>query len=154
MDSNNLNTQEVQNPEEAPVYNNAEAVASSYDAVVEAPVYGEGVAEPASQNGKNTAATVLGIISLFVCLGPASFICAIIATVLGTMAWKKSNKTTGKAGMIMGIIALVLWVLIIIAAIILFVVLPALGFAGVLGGSAYMMNETIESMELMPSYYY
>lgn len=58
--------------------------------------------------GKGVAATILGVISLFGCLGPISFICGIIAIFVGANARKKSKKTTGTAGMVMGIIGVVI----------------------------------------------
>lgn len=58
--------------------------------------------------GKGVAATICGIISLIGCLGPISFICGIVAIFVGANARKKSNKTTGTAGMVMGIIGLVI----------------------------------------------
>ncbi len=153
MDGNNMNTPPVNQNNQAPNYNNVNA---AYNAA--APVY---VAVPTPvpekpsipHSGKSTAAMVLGIISLFLCLGPISFICSIIATVLGSIAWKKSGKQCGKAGMTMGIISIVLWVLAIIAFIVLFVILPALGFAGLTAGTLslpFFMEELMnESM-----YYY
>lgn len=58
--------------------------------------------------GKGIAATILGIISLLGCLGPIAFICGIIAIFVGANARKKSQKTTGTAGMVMGIIGVVI----------------------------------------------
>jgi len=58
--------------------------------------------------GKGVTAIVLGIISLLICLGPISLICGIIAIIVGAIARKKSRKTTGTAGMIMGIIGVLL----------------------------------------------
>lgn len=58
--------------------------------------------------GKGTAATIFGIISLLGCLGPIAFICGIIAIFVGANARKKSQKTTGTAGMVMGIIGVIL----------------------------------------------
>lgn len=58
--------------------------------------------------GKGIAATICGIISLLGCLGPIAFICGIVAIFVGANARKKSNKTTGTAGMVMGIIGVVI----------------------------------------------
>lgn len=58
--------------------------------------------------GKGVTATVFGIISLIACLGPISFICGIVAIIVGSVARKKSQKTTGTAGMVMGIIGVVI----------------------------------------------
>ena len=58
--------------------------------------------------GKGVTAIVLGIVSLLVCLGPISFICGVIAIIVGATARKKSRKTTGTAGMVMGIIGVLL----------------------------------------------
>ncbi len=58
--------------------------------------------------GKGVGAIVLGIISLIGCLGPISFICGIIAICLGASARKKSRKTTGTAGMVLGIVGVML----------------------------------------------
>lgn len=62
--------------------------------------------------GKGTAAIIFGIISLIVCLGPISFICGIVAIILGIVAKKKSGNTTGTAGLVMGIIGVVLSLLL------------------------------------------
>lgn len=152
MDGNNMNTPPVNQNNQAPNYNNVNA---AYNAA--APVYVVAPQKPSvPHSGKSTAAMVLGIISLFLCLGPASFICSIIATVLGSIAYKKSGKQLGKAGMTMGIIALVLWALVIIAYIVIFIILPALGFAGLTGLSIWGLNEAMEydMQQLMdPSYY-
>ncbi len=119
MDNNNFNAQEMQAPvEEAPVYNTTPAE-PAYQTVVVTPVYGEEVKEKNPESGKSTAAMVLGIISLFLCLGPVSFICGVIATILGSIAWKRSEKTVGKGGMVMGIISIVLWVLLVIGIVVL-----------------------------------
>ncbi len=146
MDGNNMSTPPVNQNNQAPNYNNVNA---AYNAA--APVYVVAPEKPSvPHSGKSTAAMVLGIISLFLCLGPVSFICSIIATVLGSIAYKKSGKQLGKAGMTMGIISIVLWVLAVIAFIVLFVILPALGFAGLTAGSLSLpflmeeiMNETM-----------
>ena len=149
MDGNNMNTPRVNQNSLAPNLNNVNA---AYNAA--APVYVVAPQKPSiPHSGKSTAAMVLGIISLFLCLGPISFICSIIATVLGSIAYKKSGKQLGKAGMTMGIISIVLWVLAIIAFIVLFIILPALGITTLLGGTMslpFFMEELMnESM-----YYY
>lgn len=145
MDNNNFNAQEMQTPvQETPAYN-AAPTDSAYEAVAPAPVYvEEAVNEKNPESGKSTAAMVLGIISLFLCLGPVSFICSIIATILGSIAWKRSNKTVGKGGMIMGIISIVLWVLLIIGAIILAIVV-----AGGIASAPIWLTEIL--MNLFPS---
>ncbi len=145
MDNNNFNMQEMQAPvQETPAYN-AAPVDSAYEAVVVAPVYGEeAVKEKSPESGKSTAAMVLGIISLFLCLGPVSFICSIIATILGSIAWKRSNKTVGKGGMVMGIISIILWVLLIIGIIILSIVV-----AGGIASAPIWFTEIM--MNLFPS---
>ncbi|MBQ7765570.1 MAG: hypothetical protein IJ397_01870 [Lachnospiraceae bacterium] len=61
--------------------------------------------------GKGITATVFGIISLFGCLGPIALICGIVAIIVGANARKKSQKTTGTAGMVMGIIGVALSVI-------------------------------------------
>ena len=58
--------------------------------------------------GKGVTATVFGIISLIACLGPISFISGIVAIIVGSVARKKSQKTTGTAGMVMGIVGVVI----------------------------------------------
>ena len=68
----------------------------------------EKVALKQLHKGKGTAAIVLGIFSLLGCLGPISFICGIIAIFVGANARKKSKKTTGTAGMVMGIIGVII----------------------------------------------
>ncbi len=70
--------------------------------------------------GKGVAATICGIISLIGCLGPISFICGIVAIFVGANARKKSMKTTGTAGMVMGIIGTVLSVIGTIVTIAIF----------------------------------
>lgn len=68
----------------------------------------EKVALKQLHKGKGIAATILGIISLIGCLGPIAFICGIVAIFVGANARKKSKKTTGTAGMVMGIIGVVI----------------------------------------------
>ena len=62
------------------------------------------------KNGKAVAALVLGIVSLLgLCIPLAGIICGIIAIILAVMA-KKEGSTDGKqkAGMILGIIGIVI----------------------------------------------
>lgn len=80
--------------------------------------------------GKGVAATICGIVSLIGCLGPISFICGIVAIIVGVNARKKSNKATGTAGMVMGIIGTVLSVIGTI--IMLVVVAPLVLGAGIM----------------------
>lgn len=75
--------------------------------------------------GKGVTATVFGIISLIACLGPVSFICGIVAIIVGGVARKRSQKTTGTAGMVMGIIGVVISLLTTVFII--------LGMAGIMG---------------------
>ena len=74
------------------------------------------------KNGKATAALVLGIISLIgICIPIAGIICGIIAIVLVVLA-KKEGSTDGKqkAGMILGIIGIVISIVMwIVNAVIL-----------------------------------
>ena len=74
------------------------------------------------KNGKATAALVLGIISLIgICIPIAGIICGIIAIILVVMA-KKEGSTDGKqkAGMILGIIGIVISIIMwIVNAVIL-----------------------------------
>ena len=145
MDNNNFNAQEMQAPVEGtPVYNTA-PVENAYEAVAGVPVYGEeAVKEKNPESGKSTAAMILGIISLFLCLGPVSFICGVIATILGSIAWKRSEKTVGKGGMIMGIISIVLWILLILVIVILSIVV-----AGGIASAPIWMTEIL--MNILPS---
>jgi len=62
-----------------------------------------------AQEGKGTAAMILGIIGVCLFLGPISLVCGIVATFLGCDSFKKSNGTYGKAGKIMGIISNCIW---------------------------------------------
>lgn len=144
MDNNNLNAQEMQAPvEETSVYN-ATPVESAYQTVVVAPVYGEEVKEKNPESGKSTAAMVLGIISLFICLGPVSFICGVIATILGSIAWKRSGKTVGKGGMVMGIISIILWVLLVIGIVVLSMVVAG----GIVSAPVWMTEILMDSMDM------
>ena len=144
MDNNNLNAQEMQAPvEETPVYN-ATPVESAYQTVVVAPVYGEEVKEKNPESGKSTAAMVLGIISLFICLGPVSFICGVIATILGSIAWKRSGKTVGKGGMVMDIISIILWVLLVIGIVVLSMVVAG----GIVSAPVWMTEIIMDSMDM------
>ncbi|MBO5342364.1 MAG: DUF4190 domain-containing protein [Lachnospiraceae bacterium] len=79
--------------------------------------------------GKGIAATICGIVSLIGCLGPISFICGIVAIFVGANARKKSNKTTGTAGMVMGIIGVVISIIstILIIAMMAGIMAPQLG---------------------------
>ena len=74
------------------------------------------------KNGKATAALVLGIISLIgICIPIAGIICGSIAIVLAVLA-KKEGSTDGKqkAGMILGIIGIVISIIMwIVNAVIL-----------------------------------
>ena len=74
------------------------------------------------KNGKATAALVLGIISLIgICIPIAGIMCGIIAIILAVMA-KKEGSTDGKqkAGMILGIIGIVISIIMwIVNAVIL-----------------------------------
>ena len=74
------------------------------------------------KNGKATAALVLGIISLIgICIPIAGIICGIFAIVLAVLA-KKEGSTDGKqkAGMILGIIGIVISIVMwIVNAVIL-----------------------------------
>lgn len=74
------------------------------------------------KNGKATAALVLGIISLIgICIPIAGIICGIFAIILAVMA-KKEGSTDGKqkAGMILGIIGIVISIIMwIVNAVIL-----------------------------------
>lgn len=145
MDNNNLNAQEMQTPvQETPAYN-ATPVESAYEAVAGVPVYGEEVVkEKSPESGKSTAAMVLGIISLFLCLGPVSFICGVIATILGSIAWKRSGKAVGKGGMVMGIISIVLWVLLVIGIVVLSMVVAG----GIVSAPVWMTEIIMDSMDM------
>ena len=74
------------------------------------------------KNGKAVAALVLGIVSLLgLCIPLAGIICRIIAIILAVMA-KKEGSTDGKqkAGMILGIIGIVISIIMwIVNAVIL-----------------------------------
>lgn len=74
------------------------------------------------KNGKATAALVLGIISLIgICIPIAGIICGIIAIILAVMAKKEgSTDSKQKAGMILGIIGIVISIIMwIVNAVIL-----------------------------------
>ena len=74
------------------------------------------------KNGKATAALVLGIISLIgICIPIAGIICGIIAIVLAVLAKKEgSTDDKQKAGMILGIIGIVISIVMwIVNAVIL-----------------------------------
>ncbi len=86
--------------------------------------------------GKGIAATICGIISLLGCLGPIAFICGIVAIFVGASARKKSRKTTGTAGMVMGIIGVVLSLLVTI-----FVVL---GMAGIMAPQVVEYSDKVD----------
>lgn len=84
-----------------------------------------------AQEGKGTAAMVLGIIGVCLFLGPISFVCGLIALFLGVDANKRSNGTFGKAGKILGIISTIIWLLsFVVGAIILVItfVFPIIAF--------------------------
>lgn len=74
------------------------------------------------KNGKAVAALVLGIVSLLgLCIPLVGIICGIIAIILAVMA-KKEDSTDGKqkAGMILGIIGIVVSIIMwIVNAVIL-----------------------------------
>lgn len=70
--------------------------------------------------GKGTLAIILGIVSLFVCLGPISFICGIIAIIVGVNARKKSRKTVGTGGMVLGIIGVALSLIATVGVLLVF----------------------------------
>lgn len=74
------------------------------------------------KNGKAVAALVLGIVSLLgLCIPLVGIICGIIAIILAVMA-KKEDSTDGKqkAGMILGIIGIVISIIMwIVNAVIL-----------------------------------
>lgn len=148
MDNNNFNTQEMQTPvQEAPLYS-AEPMEPVYEAVVDAPVYGEEeVKEKNPESGKSTAAMILGIVSLILCFGPISFICGVVATILGTIAWKRSEKQCGKAGMIMGIISVVLWIVLVIVVIVLSIVV-----AGGIASIPFILNEIVNELMILSTY--
>ena len=73
------------------------------------------------KNGKATAALVLGIISLIgICIPIAGIICGIIAIILAVMAKKEGSDGKQKAGMILGIIGIVISIIMwIVNAVIL-----------------------------------
>ena len=71
-------------------------------------------------SGKGIAAIILGVISLIGCLGPISFICGVIAIIVGGIARKKSRKTTGTAGMVMGIIGVLISLVATLVVILMF----------------------------------
>lgn len=86
--------------------------------------------------GKGIAATICGIISLLGCLGPIAFICGIVAIFVGANARKKSQKTTGTAGMVMGIIGVVLSLLVTIFII--------LGMAGIMAPQVVEYTDKVD----------
>jgi len=75
---------------------------------------------PVPQNGLGTAALVLGILQFF-CLGPIGGILALIMGRIGMTKAKQELATNGgvaKAGFILGLIGVILWVISIIVGII------------------------------------
>ncbi len=86
--------------------------------------------------GKGIAATICGVISLIGCLGPIAFICGIVAIFVGANARKKSQKTTGTAGMVMGIIGVVLSILVTIFII--------LGMAGIMAPQVAEYSDKVD----------
>ena len=86
--------------------------------------------------GKGIAATICGIISLLGCLGPIAFICGIVTIFVGANARKKSQKTTGTAGMVMGIIGVVLSILVTIIVI--------LSMAGIMGSQVVEYTDKVD----------
>ncbi len=87
--------------------------------------------------GKGIAAIICGIISLLGCLGPIAFICGIVAIFVGANARKKSMNTTGTAGMVMGIIGVVLSLLVTIFII--------LGMAGIMGSQVAEYSDKVDA---------
>lgn len=72
---------------------------------------------PEEKKGLSVAAMILGIISLvFFCVWYLSIPCAIIAIVLGVLGRKKGGKGMATAGIVLGIIAIILVVLILVLA--------------------------------------
>lgn len=86
--------------------------------------------------GKGIAATICGVISLIGCLGPIAFICGIVAIFVGANARKKSQKTTGTAGMVMGIIGVVLSILATVFII--------LCMAGIMGSQVVEYTDKVD----------
>ncbi len=78
-------------------------------------------AQEGEQNGLSITSLVLGIAS-FVCIAINTFLtilCAILAIIFGAIGRKKGAKGIGTAGLVLGIIALVIEVIIIIFAMML-----------------------------------
>jgi uncharacterized membrane protein len=67
------------------------------------------------------AALVLGIVSLVVCYG--GFVTGVLAIIFGALAMQKANrgeatnKTMAMWGLILGIVAIALWIIVIIVAV-------------------------------------
>ena len=68
--------------------------------------------------GKSITALVFGIVSVIPCFGPIAFISGIVAIVLGVITLKKSEKQTGRAGLITGIIGTIISGIILLICII------------------------------------
>ena len=72
-------------------------------------------------NGMGIAALVLGIVSLVVCYG--GFVTGVLAIIFGALAMQKANrgeatnKTMAMWGLILGIVAIALWIIVIIVAV-------------------------------------
>ena len=72
------------------------------------PSYDELMALKAKNSGKGAAATVFGVFSLIMCLGPISLFSGILAIIIGAVARKKSKGAVGTAGLTMGVIGTIL----------------------------------------------
>lgn len=74
--------------------------------------------EVKEQKGLSIAAMVLGIVSVALfCLWYLSIPCAILAIIFGVIGGKKGGKGMAKAGLILGIIAIALDILVIVGAV-------------------------------------
>ena len=85
-----------------------------------------------------TAALVLGIISLVISVGGTSYgwigsVCGLLAIIFGAISMKKDNPNNGKAkaGLILGIVSLTLGIIITVAC-----TLCAIGITGAAAAAA------------------
>jgi hypothetical protein len=79
----------------------------------QAPQY---VSKPSGHTGMGTASLVMGILSIFIfgiILGP-------LALIFGAIAWGRDRDSFGLAGLILGLIAVILWVIVLVWVLTLF----------------------------------
>ena len=83
-----------------------------------------------TRKGLSIAAMVLGMVSLvFFCIWYISIPCAVLAIIFGIIGKKRANQGMAVAGLVMGIIAAALWV-------VLFVLVFVFGVSSALIGSS------------------